>query len=740
MAETEKLFERREEIECVLEEVIYKDEESGYTVAKVAPLADEKGQITAVGRMASVLPGQNLTLKGKWVIHPKYGRQFKVTNYQVDMPATEEGIKKYLSSGLMKGIGPSIAEKITKRWGEETLEVIESDPDRLEEIEGIGPHRLKNIKKAWKEQEDIREVMLFLKSHDVSTNHGVKIYKTYGKDAIKTLKENPYRLTEDIFGIGFKTADKIAMKLGMDRDSSERIKAGVEYTLREASNEGHTFFPKSELEEKCVEILEVEKESIKSAINELFYQEKVILEELEEGSAKKGDIDQAVYLAPFYFSERGVADRLSEISSTPCKVKPERADKLISQLGKQEAIEYNPDQKGIIRQALVNKIMVITGGPGTGKTTTVKGIIRLMKRLGWEVKLAAPTGRAAKRLSQATGREAKTIHRMLKFRPPHQFLKNEDDPLDADAIIIDELSMVDLILMYNLLKAIPDEAHLILVGDGDQLPSVGAGNVLKDLIKSDTVKVGKLTEIFRQAGESQIVINAHLINSGQFPRLKNSPRNDFFFIEEEDSREAAKLVAELASKRIPTRFNYDPFQDVQVLTPMHRGPSGVDHLNHMLQESLNPASKDQIPFTTRRFKLGDKVMQIRNNYQKDIFNGDIGKITGVDKKGKRIMVRFLDRGVVFYESADLNELVLAYAITIHKSQGNEYKSVILPILTQHYIMLQRNLLYTALTRAKELAVFVGSKKAIGIAVNNDKEELRYSLLSEKLKTVLGPKS
>lgn len=732
MARVDELFDEIEEIECILEDVIYRDEDDGYLVAKVSPADEEGNRITAVGNMASAAPGQHLQLRGKWVVHPKYGQQFKVVDYKVGLPASKEGIKKYLSSGLIKGIGPAIAARIVDRWGEKTLEIIEEDPDRLAKVEGIGPHRLKNIKKAWKEQEDIREVMLFLKAHDVSTNYGLKIYKTYGEKTLKIVRGNPYQLTEDIFGIGFKTADRIATKLGVCESDPDRIKAGVEYTLRKATDEGHVFLPRSEVLKRSQEILGVPKTSIQEAANELFHQERIIIEQLDEVVTDK-KIKQAVYLAPFFFAERGVAARLKAINSTPSEVSSNTVDKLIGQLEKQESIQYNQDQKGIIKEAILSKVMVITGGPGTGKTTAIKGIIRVMDWLSWKVNLAAPTGRAAKRLSQATGREATTIHRMLKFRPPNQFGYGIDNQMKVDAVIIDELSMVDLILMYNLLKAVPDRAHFILVGDADQLPSVGAGNVLNDLISSKAIKVGKLTEIFRQAEESKIVINAHLINQGQFPQLASSKRNDFFFIQKEDSGKAAQVITHLASEQIPLRFNYDPFDEVQVLTPMHRGPSGVDHLNDMLQHKLNPRSDLDLPFTSRRLRVGDKVMQIRNNYQKDVFNGDIGKITDIDRTNQRIFVHFPARGVVPYQSANLNELVLAYAITIHKSQGNEYKAVIIPMLTQHYIMLQRNLLYTALTRAKELAVIVGSKKAVGIAVNNDKEQLRYSYLAKRLR-------
>jgi len=713
-----------ERLEGTLERIVYQGEEDGYLVARLAPLGDEDRLITIVGNLAAVSPGEHLVLQGWWSLHPKYGRQFEVKEYKTILPATEAGIQKYLGSGLIKGIGPVLSQRIIEHFGKDALRIIEEEPERLEEVEGIGPQRLQLITQAWEEQKEIREVMLFLKAHDVSTGYAVKIFKHYGREAIKVVKENPYRLAEEIFGIGFKTADRIAMKLGTARDAPERIEAAVEYTLSEAADDGHVYLPRALLISKCAEMLEVETDRVHQAIDKLARRELVVVE--------GGDEEEAVFLTPFYYAEVGVANRLKRIKSTPSRMDPQKVENLLSRLEKQTTIDYSSEQKEAIRAALMSKIIILTGGPGTGKTTTVKGIIQVMEWLGWRVLLCAPTGRAAKRLSEATEREAKTIHRLLGYRPPKEFSFNERHPLEADAVIIDELSMVDLILMNNLLKAVPPHASLVLVGDVDQLPSVGAGDVLHDLIKSGEIHTVKLTKIFRQAQQSRIVINAHRVNQGEFPYLKAAAKDDFFFIEEEDPEEAAELICQLAAERLPRYYGFGPFSDIQVLSPMYRGAAGADNLNRLLQERLNPKEAFSLPFTSRRFRLGDKVMQIRNNYEKEIFNGDIGRIVDVDSTDQEIRVEFPDRGSVLYDAADLNELVLAYAITIHKSQGSEYKAVVMPILTQHYVMLQRNLLYTGITRARELVVIVGSKKALGIAVRNDKQQLRYSHLATRL--------
>lgn len=721
-----------EELQGVLERIVYEGKD-GYTVARLIPANQEnEGRLyTVVGSLAAVSPGENLLLRGWWSVHPKYGRQFEVKEYETILPATEAGIQKYLGSGLIKGIGPVLSTRIIECFGKDALRIIEEEPERLMEVDGIGPHRLELIARAWEEQKEIRQVMLFLKAHDVSTSYAVKIFKTYGREAIKVVQQNPYQLAEDIFGIGFKTADGIAMKLGIARDAPARIEAAVQYTLSEAADEGHVYLPKAELVSKCKGMLEVDEDRVERAVDELARREAVLIEQEPTQAASAGR-GEAVFLAPFYYAEIGVVNRLKGIIAARRSVDSQKIENLLRQLERRKVIDYSPEQREAIKAALTSKVLILTGGPGTGKTTTVQGIIQVMEQLGWRVLLAAPTGRAAKRLSEATGREAKTIHRLLGYRPPKEFQYNERNWLKADAVIIDELSMVDLILMNNLVKAVPPRASLLLVGDVDQLPSVGAGNVLHDLIQSGKIPVVKLTEIFRQAQQSRIVVNAHRVNRGEFPYLKATDKDDFFFIEEERPEQAAEIITELVSDRLPRFYGFDRVRDIQVLSPMYRGAAGADNLNSLLQERLNPKEPLNLPFTSRRFRIGDKVMQIHNDYEKDVFNGDIGQIVAVDREEQKMMVEFPDRGVVPYEAADLNELVLAYAITIHKSQGNEYRAVVMPILTHHYVMLQRNLLYTAITRAKELVVIVGTKKALGIAVRNDRQQLRYSHLSARL--------
>ncbi|MFQ5858621.1 MAG: ATP-dependent RecD-like DNA helicase [Anaerolineae bacterium] len=728
-----------ETLRGTLERIVYENEETGYTVARLSSDAPHPTTdlITVVGKFVSATPGEHLLLKGRWITHPKYGRQFKFEEYRTVAPATVEGIKKYLSSGLIKGIGPVMAERITEHFGLHTLEVIEAEPEALEQVPGIGPKRTQLIIAAWEEHKEIQEVMLFLKSHDVSTTYAIKVYKTYGQDAISIIQENPYQLAEDIFGIGFKTADQIAVRLGLAKDAPGRLKAGIEYTLNQASNEGHVYLPRAQLTQRCIELLEVDEEKLQEALEAMEGEDKVVIE--EEAKAETGAEAEAVYLTPLYYAEVGVANRMRRIASTSLNPPVDRARLRLPSLELKPGmrIEYAPKQQEAIGKALTCKVMILTGGPGTGKTTTVRGIIQLFEGLGLKIVLASPTGRAAKRLSEAAGRDAKTIHRLLGYAPQSGFRINDRNPLTADVVIVDEASMIDLGLMNNLLKAIRPTATLILIGDVDQLPSVGAGNVLRDLIDSGTVEVIELKEIFRQARHSQIVTNAHRINHGKFPDLSSRPHGDFFFIEEEEPQAAAFGIKELIADHLPDIYEYDPFVDIQVLSPMYRGAAGADNLNRLLQERLNPDASGRkvidLPYVGGRFRLGDKVMQIRNNYEKEVFNGDIGRIVAVDRDEQQIQVWYPDRGRVSYALTDLNELVLAYAITIHKSQGSEYRAVVFPLLTQHYLMLQRNLLYTAVTRAKELVVLVGSKKAMGIAVHNDKELGRYSKLRDRLR-------
>lgn len=715
-------------IEGVVERIVYVNEENSYTVARL----QEKGRkelTTVVGKLISVTPGETLRLEGSWVKDKKYGEQFRVENYYSIVPATLNGIEKYLGSGMIKGIGPVMAGRIVKKFGLKTLKIIEGDPRKLLEVEGIGEFRLNRITQAWEAHKDIKEVMIFLQGHGVSSNYAIKIYKQYGKNSISVVRENPYRLASEITGIGFKQADKIAGNLGIEPNSLIRAEAGVIFALNQLSNEGHVYYPREGLLKKGQKLLEVDKEIVEQAIFELTAQDRVKIEELP-GS------EEAVYLRPLFIAEDNSAEQLKALVRIP--LPPLQID-LVKALGwveRQGKISFSEEQKLAIEQAVRSKVMIITGGPGTGKTTIVNSIIRILERKGQRILLAAPTGRAAKRISDTTGRPAKTIHRLLEYSPQKGgFQRNRENPLPADLIIVDEASMIDILLLNHLLKAIPLQARLILVGDIDQLPSVGPGNVLKDIINSRQVEVVKLTEIFRQARKSLIVVNAHRVNSGALPRIKEDEEpglSEFYFIEREEPERALEAVLELVSRRIPDRFGFDPVEQIQVLSPMHKGLLGVENLNFELQQRLNPSGQE-LARGTRRFRLRDKVMQSINNYEKEVFNGDIGIIEGIDREEQELSVRFEDR-VVGYDFSELDELMLAYAISVHKSQGNEYPAVVIPLLPQHYLLLQRNLLYTAITRAKRLVVIVGVKKALAMAVKNDRVAQRYTLLESRLGT------
>ncbi len=715
-------------IEGVVERIVYVNEENSYTVARL----QEKGRkelTTVVGMLISVTPGETLRLEGSWVRDKKYGEQFRVENYYSIVPATLNGIEKYLGSGMIKGIGPVMAGRIVKKFGLKTLKIIEDDPRKLLEVEGIGEFRLNRITKAWEAHKDIKEVMIFLQGYGVSSNYAIKIYKQYGKDSISVVRKNPYRLAAEITGIGFKQADKIACSLGIEPNSLIRAEAGVIFVLNQLSNEGHVYYPREGLLKKGQKLLEVDKGIIEQAIFELTAQDRVKIEELP-GS------EEAVYLRPLFIAEDNSAEQLKALISTP--LLPIQIDlvKALTWVERQGKISFSEEQKLAIEQAVRSKVMIITGGPGTGKTTIVNSIIRILERKGQRILLAAPTGRAAKRISDTTGRPAKTIHRLLEYSPRKGgFQRNRENPLPADLIIVDEASMIDILLLNHLLKAIPLQARLILVGDIDQLPSVGPGNVLKDIINSRQVEVVKLTEIFRQARKSLIVVNAHRVNSGVLPRIKEDEEagsSEFYFIEREEPERALEAVLELVSRRIPDRFGFDPREQTQVLSPMHKGLLGVENLNFELQQRLNPSGQELVRGALR-FRIRDKVMQSINNYEKEVFNGDIGIIEGIDREEQELSVRYEDR-VVGYDLSELDELMLAYAISVHKSQGNEYPAVVIPLLPQHYLLLQRNLLYTAITRAKRLVVIVGTKKALAIAVKNARVKQRYTLLESRLGT------
>ena len=712
-------------LEGVVERIVFCNEENGYAVIRLQAQG-RKDWVTVVGNLPSINTGETLRLCGQWSFHPQFGEQFKASAYQSVIPATLNGIEKYLGSGLIKGIGPVMASRIVRTFGLKTLEVIDSEPQKLLEVEGIGKTRLDWILAAWQTQKEIRGVMLFLQGQGVSPAYSAKIYKYYGQDSISVLKKDPYRLAEDISGIGFKTADKIAQQVGIEPNSPIRAQAGLLYTLRELADEGHVFFPGEELLSRAEKELKIPRDFLELALATLKEEKKVIASEGREG--------EEIYLPPFFRAEEGVAKRLSSfLRGKRRKTEEVLSPAFLSQLERKMGISFAERQRDAIQLALQERILVITGGPGTGKTTIVKGIVAACEALGLEACLAAPTGRAAKRLSEATSREAKTIHRLLEFSPAKgNFLRNQENPLHADLVVIDETSMVDLILMNHLLKAIPSRASVVFVGDVHQLPSVGAGNVLSDIIQSKAICVVELNEIFRQARQSLITLNAHRIQQGSFPIIPKGKEEhaDFYFIEKEEPQEILELIQELCARRIPEHFGFHPRDEIQVLSPMYKGLIGAANLNATLQATLNP-NGSEIGSGSRIFRVRDKVMQLRNNYTKEVFNGDIGWIEKIDKEEGEVRVRYEERNVA-YDFSELDELTLAYAISVHKSQGSEYPAVVMPLLMQHYVLLQRNLLYTAITRAKKLVVIIGTKKALGMAIRNDKVQRRFSRLAERV--------
>jgi exodeoxyribonuclease V alpha subunit len=720
------------ELQGQIERITYTNEENGFTIARLK-VYGQRDLVTVVGNLMAPTPGEILKMKGEWADHAKYGEQFKIVQYKTAVPASVYGITKYLGSGLIKGIGPVMAKRIVKQFSKETLDVIENDIEKLAEIDGIGKKRIGMIKNAWQDQKEIREVMLFLQTHDVSSGYATKIFKHYGNRSIQVVKENPYRLATDIFGIGFVTADHIAEKLGFSKDSELRAEAGILYVLHQLADEGHVYYPYEALVKKCQEILAVDREVIVKAFGTIAVDKRIVIEDLNEHIEEFAENKKAVYLAKFHVSETRIATRLKRLVKAPGSIREIDPDKAIEWVQKQLAITLAGRQVEAVKCAVANKVMVITGGPGTGKTTIINAILKIFSTLKVNIMLSAPTGRAAKRMTEATGHKAKTIHRMLEYSiQKGGFQKNVDYPLDCDLLIVDEASMIDTILMHHLLKGIPPTATFILVGDVDQLPSVGAGNVLGDIIASGAIPVVELNEIFRQAKESLIIVNAHKINSGLLPSPKQSANklDDFYFIEQEDPEEVVRIILELAKERIPERFGFDAVDDIQVLTPMHKGVVGAGNLNVELQSTLNPG-QGGVMRGNRNYRLNDKVMQIKNNYDKEVFNGDIGRITRIDQEARKVTISFDGRDRA-YDYTDLDEIILAYAVSVHKSQGSDYHAVIIPIVIQHYILLQRNLIYTAITRGRKLVVMVGTRKALAIGVKNDKTKRRYTYLRYRL--------
>lgn len=726
-------------IRGVVERITYQNPENGYTVLKCA-VKSYKELVTVIGSLLDVNVGSVLLIYGNWKVDSRYGRQFAAESWEETLPATVFGIEKYLGSGLIKGVGPKYAKKIVAQFGTETLEVIETDISRLQEVDGIGKKRIKMIRDSWERQKEIKNVMLFLQDHGVSTSFAAKIYRQYGNESLDKMKENPFQMADDIWGIGFKTADGIAQKLGFAKEAYVRLRSGIMYTLSNLADEGHVFAYQEQLIAKAAELLEAEESSIVMTLDQMIMDKDLICETVDYNTDQAEM--KAIYLPAFYYAEAGVAGKLKRLAQAPAadrlwhalmdarqKTGNESLSIDVSKIQEKVHMEYDEIQADAIRKAAVSKVMVLTGGPGTGKTTTTQGIIAAYRSFGLKILLAAPTGRAAKRMTEATGLEAKTIHRLLECKPPEGYQKNEDNPLEGDVLIIDECSMIDMILMNALLKAIPEGMRLILVGDIDQLPSVGAGNVLRDIIDSGVFPVVRLTRIFRQAQSSRIIMNAHAINEGKFPDISNGKNTDFFYIEKEDPEEAVQEIVRLVKNNLP-RYYKTPWNHIQVLTPMQKGIVGAANLNLALQEALNPQG-DGLRRGGYLFRAGDKVMQIRNNYEKEIFNGDIGTVESVDLQERMLKVNF-DQHIIEYEASELDELVHAYATTIHKAQGSEYPIVVMPVLMNHYVMLQRNLIYTGITRAKKVLVIVGTRKALSYAVRNVIVTKRNTFLKERL--------
>ena len=758
----------RDMISGSVERITFYNPENGYSVIRLKP--DTRGMlpfkyasgrdalITVVGNLPELNPGEWVKLAGKWTHHTKHGRQFQVEFCEQSLPATVDGIKRYLGSGMIRGVGPVMAERIVNRFGEETLDVIDDQPERLREVLGIGQKRIHSIIKSWDEQRAIKDVMLFLQSHGVSTNLAVKIYKQYADQALAVVQNQPYRLVQDVVGIGFKTADKIAQALGLAHDDPDRIEAGIAYTLNRMAESGHVYMPQESLEPEAAEILGVTAEQVTAVIDqltnsELLKRETLTYEISPQESNNSTNLtytvnapqkalkeEQAVYLTPMYFSEIGVTNRVRRIiDHAPSRLAQLKAfmarnpSLLAKMQGGQAHMQLAPQQITAVETAVSHKVTILTGGPGTGKTTTLRALLDLLDRNHNSYVLAAPTGRAAKRLSEATGREAKTIHRLLEFNPGEGFGRNETNPINADMIIIDEASMLDLVLANNLLKAIGADSHLLLVGDIDQLPSVGAGDVLGDLIDSQVTAVVRLETIFRQAAGSLIIQNAHRINQGLMPATR-ADASDFFIFIKQEPEEIAELLVDIVKNRAPQKFKLEPLDDIQVLAPMYNGAAGVTQLNLVLQAALNPPNKRKLErrLGGRVLRVGDKVMQTVNNYDKNVYNGDIGRITALDPIQQLLTVS-VDGAPVVYDFLEADELVHAYAISVHKSQGAEYPCIVMPVMVQHYMMLQRNLLYTAVTRARKLVILVGTRRALHIAVNNNKVSNRYTALDWRLK-------
>lgn len=727
----EQAAKKRQSARGCVAQILFSNEESGWCVVRLDP--EDSAPLTAIGPLLGVRKGDDLRLSGHWVEHPRYGRQFEVESYLHVEPSTLEGLRRFLGSGKIRGLGPRRAELIVEAFGLEALEVLDSAPERLREVRGIGPATLERIRESWEHFRGIQQIMVFLTSHGVSPAIAIKVFRRYGPASVEIVRSNPYRLAEEIFGVGFLTADRIARQLGIPVDAFERLEAGILHSLRESAGQGHVFLPENELLTCAADLLGAGPESLPPALASLIARRLVRLR-------PRSDAPPAVYLPSLEAAEAGAAENLAEILRSPAGAEPVIADLAIAWFQGQSEIHLGSGQRDALAAALLEKTVVITGGPGTGKTTLIRGVVQILDRKHLRVVLAAPTGRAAKRLSEATGHPASTIHRLLEFNPKTRaFGRNRDHPIESDCLVVDEVSMLDIELAASLLQAVPPGCRLLLVGDSDQLPSVGPGNVLADLVGSGKVRVVRLDEVFRQAERSLIVVNAHRVNAGNMPQLSSDPQHsDFFFVSRSDPIEAAELAIDFAARRIPQRYGLDPIADIQVLAPMHRGELGVGRLNERLQELLTPPGPELV-VGWRRFRAGDKVMQVRNNYELEVFNGDLGRIEAIHHSDRELKVRFDDR-LVTIPSDDLEDVVPAYACTIHKAQGSEYPAVVIVLHHQHHVMLQRNLLYTAITRGRQLVVIVGSPRALGRAVSNAKIRTRYSMLAERLKRCLDERT
>lgn len=701
-----------------VENIVFADEEKGFTVARLKE--PKKRELTCiVGVMPGIQPGESLRCDGVWKQHPQHGVQFEVKGFETQAPSDLVGIQKYLESGMIKGIGPVYAERIVKHYGLKTLDVIDQDPGMLMEVPGLGKKRVERIRACWQEQRHIRDVMVFLRGHQVSPALAQKIFRAYGERSIEKVKSNPYGMAKDIFGIGFLTADRIGSAVGISHDSPLRIDAGITHMLWELSNEGHVCYPAEELLKTCAEVLGVETAAVQDRLQYLTKYEEIVQE------------DGMVWVKPLYLCEIGIARELAHLLSSHAAIRKVDAEKATAWVEKLLNIAFAPEQKEAVAQAVNSKVHLITGGPGTGKSTITKGILSILSKLTSKILLAAPTGRAAKRMSEITGYKAVTIHSMLEMDfQKGGFKRGRDNPLECDVLIIDEASMIDTQLMHNLLRAVPSHAKLLMIGDVDQLPSVGPGSVLKDLIDSERLSVTRLKTIFRQAAGSRIIVNAHKINAGEFPDISPQADSDFFFLNKESQEEVLNCIVDLVATRLPKTYRLNRFEDIQVLAPMKKGTIGTENLNLVLQAALNP-STHALQHMGRSFHVGDKVMQIRNNYQKEVYNGDIGRVTAIDLTERTMATVFEDREVI-YEFSEVDELILAYAVSIHKYQGSECPCIVMPVHSAHFKMLQRNLLYTGVTRGKKLVVLVGTTKAISMGVSNDDVVKRHTGLKKRL--------